>query len=347
MEKKTSLKDVARHVGVSTALVSYVLNNKEKEARVGKEMVVRIRNAARKLNYQPNLIAKSLKSGKTNSIGLVLADISNPFFSGIARSIEDQAKHFGYTVIFGSSDESRAKSADLIETFLNRQVDGLIIAPADHTQDQIELIRKTGTPIVLIDRYFPEINVNSVRVDNLEASHKAVSHLINNGYRRIGAFVYKNELQHTRQRMLGYTRALKDNDIAAKKEWLVEITYDNLEIETADAISRLFRPKQKVDALFFSTNSLAIAGLKQLNSLGIKVPNDVAVISFDESDAFDFFYSPITYVRQSIQEMAKQAVSILVDSIVNKTKKSILVEIPAQLVVRESCGTKAKKSSRL
>jgi len=124
MERKVSIKDIARHLGVSTALVSYVLNNKAD--RVGAEMAEKIRQAAIQLNYRPNLIARSLQSGKTNTLGLIVADISNPFFSHIARIIEDEAKRSGYTVIFGSSDESVEKSQALLDAFLNRQVDALM-----------------------------------------------------------------------------------------------------------------------------------------------------------------------------------------------------------------------------
>jgi len=133
MERKVSIKDIARHLGVSTALVSYVLNNKAD--RVGAEMAEKIRQAAIQLNYRPNLIARSLQSGKTNTLGLIVADISNPFFSHIARIIEDEAKRSGYTVIFGSNDESVEKSQALLDAFLNRQVDALIIAPAEFTEE--------------------------------------------------------------------------------------------------------------------------------------------------------------------------------------------------------------------
>ena len=140
MEKKIALKDVAQHIGVSAALVSYVLNGKEKEARVGADMAKKIRKAAAELNYQPNLIAKSLKMGKTKTIGLIVADISNPFFSSIARIVEDEAKKHGYVVIFGSSDESADKQLDLIDVFSTRLVDAFIIAPAAGTEDQIRNI---------------------------------------------------------------------------------------------------------------------------------------------------------------------------------------------------------------
>src|SRR5690606_11324084 len=131
MKKRVSIKNIAEAAGVSTALVSYVLNNKEKEARVGKEIAIKIREIAKELGYQPNQRAKSLKSGLSYIIGLIVADISNPYFANIARTVEDEAKKNNYTVIFGSSDENAEKSRDLIDVLINRQVDGFIIAPTD------------------------------------------------------------------------------------------------------------------------------------------------------------------------------------------------------------------------
>ena len=325
-------------MGVSTALVSYVLNGKEKEARVGKDIAIKIRKAATKLKYQPNLIAKSLKSGKTNTIGLIVADISNPFFSNIARIIENEAKRHGYTVIFGSSDESAEKSQDLIDTLLNRQVDGLIIAPADNTQNQVKVLLKNKMPFVLIDRYFPGINTNTVSSNNYQASYTAVSHLLQNGYERIGMLVYQTNLFHMHERKRGYLQALKEHKIQGQKNWLMEATYQNITDDVERLLKALLLPEPKIDALFFSTNSLAVQGLKQIQKLGIRVPEDLALISFDESDAFDFFYSPITYVKQSVPSIGREAVNILLNEIKQGSKKYVQVEVEIDLIIRESSG---------
>src|SRR5687768_9638116 len=185
MLKRTSLKDIAKIVGVSTALVSYVLNNK-KQGRIRKEIAQQIRDTAAMLHYQPNQIARSLKTNKTNTIGLIVADISNPFSSSLARIIEDEAYQQGYTVIFGSSDENAQKSEKLIETLLNRQVDGLIISPPANAESQINQLKKQEVPFVLVDRYFPEIDTNWVSLDNYSSTYKAVRHLVDSGFKKIG-----------------------------------------------------------------------------------------------------------------------------------------------------------------
>ena len=337
------MKDVASQLGVSTALVSYVINNKEKEARVSSEMAKKIRMTAKKMNYQPNLIAKSLKSGKTNTIGLIVADISNQFFSSIARIIEDEARKLGYVVIFGSSDESAEKSQRLIDVFLNRQVDAFIIAPAEHTERQIKALEKSNIPVILIDRYFPEVKTNCVHINNFQAAYQAVEHLIRNGRRKIGMMAYDTSLQHMVERKNGYREALKANGIRFKSEWLRQSSYQNIANEVAYQVKELLQPVLKVDAFFFATNTLAVESLKIINQLGIKVPEDLAIVSFDESDAFDFFYSPLTYVSQPLEDIGKSAVNLVIDRINNQEKKYTTIVVKAKLVLRQSCGTKLKK----
>ena len=336
-EKKIALKDVAQHIGVSAALVSYVLNGKEKEARVGADMVKKIRKAAIDLNYQPNLIAKSLKMGTTKTIGLIVADISNPFFSNIARIIEDEAKKHGYVVIFGSSDESADKQLDLIDVFSTRLVDAFIIAPTAGTEEQIKNIIKR-IPVVLIDRFFPGLKVDCVHINNFNASNKAVKQLIKNNRRKIGMLAYDTSQSHMLDRKQGYKAALKENNIRFKKDWLVEASYQNIEKDVSDKLKNLLKPLQ-IDALFFATNSLAVAGLKAINKLGIKVPDELAIISFDESDAFDFFYSPVTYVSQSLTDIGKESIKLVISRLNNKAKQNSDVIVEAKLVVRESCGS--------
>ena len=341
MEKKIALKDVARHVGVSTALVSYVLNGKEKEARVSEEMCNKIRKAAAELNYQPNVIAKSLKMGKTNTIGLIVADISNPFFSNIARIIEDEAKKHGYVVLFGSSDESAAKQQDLINVMLNRLVDAFIIAPSADTEKQIKDLKKRSIPVVLIDRYFLGMEADCVHINNFQAASKAVQHLIKNNRRKIAMVAYDSQLLHMQERKGGYKAALKENGIRFRSSWLLEASYQNIEKDVATKMSALLQPLQ-VDAFFFATNSLAVAGLKKITECRIKVPEELAIISFDESDAFDFFYSPVTYVSQSVADIGKEAVKLVISKLQNKATKATSVIVEAKLIVRESCGSNVK-----
>ncbi|MCJ8211631.1 LacI family transcriptional regulator [Mucilaginibacter sp. RS28] len=335
MNKKTSLKDIAAHLGVSVALVSYVLNNKAEQARVGKEMAERIKQAAKDLNYQPNLIAKGLKSGRTKTIGLIVADISNPFFANIARVIEDEASKNGYTVIFGSSDEDAQKSMALTETLINRQVDGLIIAPAEHTQEQIENLQNRNIPIVLIDRYFPTLDTSAVYINNFGAAKSAVTHLIENGYSNVGMVTYQNQLFHVSERVRGYKAALEQRGIGFKEEWLIRANYHGAQNELEKHLKNILTGDDAVDALFFSNNSLAVACLKIIHQLGINVPDELGLVSFDGSEAFDFFYAPLTYVKQDISRIGAAAVQLLLKQF-TPAHEPEKIEIPATLIVQKS-----------
>lgn len=345
MDKKVSLKDVARHVGVSTALVSYVMNGKEKQARVSAQMADKIRKAAADLKYYPNMIAKSLKSGKTNTIGLIVADISNPFFSNIARIIEDEAQKAGYVVIFGSSDENDKKQQDLLTVFLNRQVDAFILSPAAGTENQIKLLEKRGIPVVLIDRYFNSVDADCVHVNNYQGAYKAVQHLIENDRKKIAMVSYKYQMAHMKDRVLGYSEAIKDSKMQIRKEWKVEISYSHIANDINETLAKLLQPLQ-IDAILFASNSLAVAGLKKIQEYHIRVPEQLAIISFDETDVFDFFYSPVTYISQSVGEIGREAVQMAAERISQGSKKTVRKTVDAKLIVRESCGVLLRRKAK-
>ncbi|MFC4872532.1 LacI family DNA-binding transcriptional regulator [Negadavirga shengliensis] len=336
MKKKVSLKDIAEIVGVSTATISYVLSKGE-ENRVSPKMAAKIKKVAKELNYQPNQIAKSLKSGRTFTIGLIVADISNPFFANIARIIEDEAKKRDYTVIFGSSDESEDKSRDLIRFLSNRQVDGFIIAPTEKSIDQIEQLKAQNIPFVLIDRYFPELETSYVVINNYQAAYDAVSRLIDTGHSSIGVISYSQGLFHMRERVRGYKRAVLDHGLNFKKTWMKEVSYANAKKEVEAAIDQLVSKRKEVSALFFATNTLAVHGLKHIDRLKLKVPDDVGVVCFDQGEAFDFYYCPLTYVKQPLVELGTAAVNILIDQISRKNKGYSRTSLEAELIVRDSC----------
>ena len=319
MSKKTSIKDIAEKVGVSTALVSYVMNGKEKEKRVGKEMVQEIRDVALELNYQPNQIARSLRKGSTKTIGLIVADIANPFFGTLARVIEDEASRLGYTVIFGSSDESSVKMASLLDILINRQVDGFIIVPAEGTELQIEVLQEKRIPLVLIDRYFRNVTTNYVVLDNFGATYDAISHLIERGYKKIGMIAYKSKLIHMQERVRGYIEAMKANNLGNEIR-LEEVRYNHAMTDNEKAMNNLVIGTKKINALLCATNALTISSLYCIKKLSIKIPGELGIIGFDGNEAFDFFYTPLTYIEQPIEEMGKEAVRVLTEQISGSTK---------------------------
>jgi len=245
-------------------------------------------------------------------------------------------------VLFGSSDESAEKQQDLIDVFLNRLVDAIIIAPTAGTEKQIVVLQKKNIAVVLIDRYFPGIAADCVRLNNFKAAAKAVKHLVRNKRGKIAMLIYDTPLAHMQERKKGYKAALKANGIKYKKNWLLQASYQNIQQDVAEQMQLLLQPLQ-ADALIFATNSLAVAGLKKINELGIKVPEELAIISFDENEAFDFFYSPITYINQSVSSIGIGAVQLVIKKINGIATKTATVVIDPQLIIRESCGSKMKK----
>ena len=334
MKKKVCQKDIARKVGVSTALVSYVLNNL-KEGRISKTVAQKIRDTAKELNYRTNQIAKSLKINKTFTIGLIVADISNPFFSSLARIIEDEANKKNYTVIFGSSDENAQKSWKLINALVGRQVDGFIIAPAENTESDLTYLKDHDIPFVLIDRYFRNVETNWVAIDNYKAAYTATRHMIEGGNKRPGMVTFNTSLYSLNERKRGYLEALKDNNIAFEKTWCKEIFYDDTKTSVEKAVADLLSLSDPVDSVLFASNILATYGLKYIHHKGIKVPGDLAIVTFDQMDSSDFFYAPLTYLKQPVKEMGEMATKILLENI-EKEKEIEQINFDATLVIRDS-----------
>lgn len=339
MKKKIALKDIARQVGVSTALVSYVLNNQEEEKRVGKAIAEKIRIAAKELNYRPNQIAKSLKTSKTHTIGLIVASINYRFTTGITSAVEAEAKKNNYTVIFGSSDENHEKFEELTNVLVNRQVDGLILVPVENSEDQIEYLKKHEVPFVLVDRIFPKIKTNYVGLYNFKAAYESVTHLIRMGHTRIMFINYKTSLFHLHERNRGYYQAMKDHKLIVHSRYHQEIRKNHFWDDMQKSVKSLVSKSTNCDAIFFATDTLAINGLKIINAMHLKVPDDLAVMSFDEAEAFELFYCPVTYARQPLESMGKMAVDMLIKVMNDKTFcEQIYLE--SDFHIGKSCGEK-------
>ena len=308
--KKISLKDIAEAAGVSTALVSFVLNGKKKEYRVGEETAQRILKIANEMNYQPNLAAKSLRSGKTETIGLVVSDISNPFFSQLARVLEDEAAKRNYTVLFGSSDENKDKMDRVVGSLINKGVDGLIIVPCEGSEKIISSLVHNNIPLVLFDRYFSEINVSYVALNNFNASYVLTTHLLDIGYNAPCMVAYDVDLIHMKERVRGYKKAMSD----VGKRNLINVAF--LKQNT---------PKKSADRLL--PKMISLSCLYTIKDMDKDVIEKIGLAGFDGNPVFDFFNVPISYIRQPIDILAQKSLEILIDSMDNgNTVQSVLAE---------------------
>jgi LacI family transcriptional regulator len=328
---RVSIKNIAQRLNVSTATVSLVLNSKEKEGRVGKEMADKIRQVASEMNYEPNNLARSLRIGRSQTIGLIVADISNSFFASLAFYIQEQAERFGYSVIITNTNESDLKMEKMVNVLKSRQVDGFIVVPTEHGKPYIENLVKQNIPIVLIDRYFPELNVSSVVVDNYNASFKAVESLIEQGCKKIGLVIYQNTLQTMLERKRGYIDALKKYGYY-NPSLTREVNYALLLDDIVLAMEGLFTKENSPDGVFFATNTLSTLGIKQLMRMQISIPETIKVVSFDKSEAFEFMDISIPYILQPIPEMGKTAVELLVEQIKNNATPVKNIELQTSLI---------------
>lgn len=322
--KKISLKDIAEAAGVSTALVSFVLNGKSREYRINEETANKILEIAHNMNYQPNLAAKSLRSGKTKTIGLVVSDISNPFFSQLARILEDEARKKGYTVFSASSDENLEKMKRVLNSLINKGVDGLIIVPCEKSEKTITALVNSNFPVVLFDRYFPEIKVSYVALNNFGASYAATKYLLDVGYKFPGIIAYDIDLIHMKERILGYKKAMED----CGKKRFINVAY--LKNETPQKSANKVLPKMLesgVDAFLFATNMISIACLYAIREMDCNSSSSIGLIGFDGSPAFDFFNPPVSYVKQPIEILGHKALQILIDVIADSnTVQSVLAD---------------------
>jgi LacI family transcriptional regulator len=336
-KKKVILKDIAELLGVSTTLVSVVLNGKAQEYRIGKQMVEKVVKAAKELNYTPNDIARSLQSGKTRLIGLIVTDISNPFFSTIARIIEKKAKEFDYTVVFGSTDENYENTDQVINVLQKKGVDGLIVVPCDGSEPIMRRLLNSGIPYVFIDRSFPDLEVSAAILDNSKATKMAVEHLLEQGYKKISLVAYDSEMNNNKERIRGYEYTMEE---AGLMELINthKVPFNHQKEFVCDVVRKLIA-KNECEAIIFATNTLSIEGIHCLNSLNVKIPDDIAIVGFDGNDVFDLYSSPITYIEQPVEELAVHACNILMSEILNtnsgaQDKATLMME--PKLLTRKS-----------
>lgn len=324
--KKVSLRDIAKAAGVSPALVSFVLNGKAEEYRVGEETAQKIKQIAIEMNYQPNLAARGLRAGKTKTIGLVVSDISNPFFAQLARVLEDEATKKGYSVLFASSDENAKKMACVISNLINKGVDGLIVVPCEHSENTIETLNNNGISLVLFDRYFPSINVSYVALDNYAASYKLTESLIKGGFKSPCIIAYDVKLIHMKERIRGYKEAMTN---FGKKDTINIITFkQGMSRKMADRIIPQLL-ESGIDSFLFSTNMISLACLYAIKSYynrNNKTAN-IGLACFDSNPVFDFYNSNILYIQQPIDFLVRKSLDILIE---NMSKGNIVQSVLAE-----------------
>lgn len=332
----TTIHDVAKKAGVAPITVSRVVNN---SGYVSNALRAKIQDAIDELGYVPNVIARSLKSKKTNTLALVFTDITNPFFNILARGVEDAASDAGYNVIFCNTDESQIHEDKYIQLLLEKQVDGILLVPADSESHSVDRIRKQDTPLVIIDRCVSASEVDVVRGDSEGGAFLLTEHLIKLGHRRITLLSGPEKVSTSVDRVRGYERAMKEHGLSDDIHYYYgEYSQESGAAITRDIFSGDLTPPT---AIFGGNNVITIGALSVLRSLGLRVPDDVAMVSFDDIPASLTFIPFMTVVSQPPYEMGEKATELLLKQIERKPDQPYEpqeIVFPVQLVIRESSG---------
>lgn len=336
-----TLKSIAERLNVSVTTVSRVLNGKSDRYRISKETQRLIHQAAKDLHYSPNQLARGLRLRRTNTIGYIIPDISNPFFAGIAKSVEKSARKLGYSIILCDSEESTEIEENLLQIMLDRKVDGLIISPVGLEVSHLRSISQKNIPIVLLDRYFPDLNIPFVTSDNYQGSIEAVSMLIENGHTRIACIQGLRNTSPNNDRVKGYIDAHKKHDLPIDKNLIVGDSFgeENGYIETKLLLKQNILPT----AIFAVSNLISLGAIRAIAEEGLKIPNDISMISFDDQPYSSFLSTPMTTVSQQSTQIGQIAIKLLIDQIESGRQlepKGIF--LPTKLVIRDSVKRNVK-----
>ena len=337
--KKITLQDISNQLNISKATISFVLNGHGDEKRVSKDTQEKIVQFARENNYKANYLARGLSLGKSETIGLVVPNIGDGYFARIARRIERKARRSGYNVVYSSTGESKERESELISSMLSRGVDGLIIASSLKNQEDILELKRSNFPFVLIDRYYPDLEANYVGEDNEEGASKATMQLLKTGRKRIGFVTLKSALGVLHQRMKGYQLSMEQSGLPLEDLWIRELDYEYTESDMHIQIKSLVQSPSSIEGIVFATHFLAASGIRALKELHVRVPADVALVSFGQMNAFDITDPPITSIVQPVDELGDRAVEILLDNLNGETSDNRRVILGNRLEIRKSCGT--------
>ncbi len=323
-----SLQDVAERAKVSIATVSRVLNKSDK--------VVPETRAVLDLGYRPSRVARRLRmnTGHAHLVGLIIPDIQNPFYAEIARGVEDAAYANQYALLLCNSDENVEKERFYLEVMQAESVDGVVLPPFDETDRAVVDMVKTGMPVVCVDRSLAKVKTDLVEVDNYQGAIEAVNHLIARGHRNIGLIEGRSEVSTSRERRRGYLDALASHGIASRKELMRsgDFKQDSGRI-LANELLDLRKPPT---ALFVCNNLMTVGALAALHHRGIRVPQEVAVVGFDDLPWAEALDPPPTVVRQPAYEVGRQAMELLLKRIMEPNRPAVTVRLLPELVIRRS-----------
>jgi LacI family transcriptional regulator len=338
--KKPSIDDIAKSLGVSKTLVSMVINNKTEKYGISEKTRKRVEEKIAELGFMPNKAARRLRTGKSFLIGVIVPDISNPFYSRIIRIIEDKAQLDGYSPMICSSDEDSEKEINLVKMLIDsQQVDGLILSSTLDNASQLDFLAKRNFPCVLIDRVLPGSSMPSVSVDNEQAAFTATEAMIKSGCKNIALLTISPAYISTiKERKQGFARAMEAHRLSFSEKNVIEIPFSDIRNSVFENLDELLK-KNKIDGLFAANNNIALACMEYFIDHKVKVPEQLKFVSFDDIDVFRFSSPTISAVEQPVEEIGSWSFKVLKELLENGTESpnTAKISLPTRFIKRKSC----------
>ena len=327
----TTIRDVAAAAGVSPATVSRVLNLKED---VADDLRRRVLTAVSELGYRRNGPARSLRTRAAMVLGLIISDITNPFFTAVVRGVEDVAQLAGYSVVLANADEDVAKESRYLEVAAAEQMAGVLLTPASSQLTNIDVLLERNIPVVTIDRLLAKSQVDNVTVNNRQAALAAAEHLISEGCKRVGFVAGPVAITTGARRLAGYRAALR---AAGRPDDAALVAHADFRTEGGYTATRqLLHSRKPPDGLLISNNLMTVGGMQAIAEAGLSVPDDIAVVGFDDANWATALRPPLTVVRQPTYDIGRIAAELLLRRIAGESFPLKRVVLPAELVVRGS-----------
>jgi LacI family transcriptional regulator len=326
-----TIREVAESAGVSYATVSHVINNTRVVTQETRERVLA---AMTSLNYRPNALARSLRQGKTNTMGLVLPDSANPFFAEISRSIEAEAFKKGYSVFLCNTELDTQRELFYVDVLSKKQVDGIIFVAAGDQADSLDFLLRQNMSVVMIDRDLPNVQVDAVLTDHQLGGFLATQHLIELGHERIACIAGPSSITPSAERIIGYRKALEQAGLPYAEELIMRGDYHPQ--SGMDIMHSILQMSPRPTAIFALNDLMALGALRAAAEAGCSIPNDLAIVGYDDLELARFTNPPLTTIAQPKKEIGARAVNLLVDRIARKGGPPSRVVLPPELIVRRS-----------
>jgi LacI family transcriptional regulator len=332
---KVTIKDVARLSGVSPMTVSRVINASE---RVRPDTRRRVEDAISALGYVPSRLARGLSRQRTGTLALIVPDVANPFFTLIVRGAEDVARRAGYRVLLCDTRADLTLEHEVIEEMLAHRVEGIVIAPVnDRSKADLRRLVEFGVPFVLIDRVVPGVESDVVLGDSVSGARRLVEHLISLDHRRIGFIVESDQVSTARDRWRGYESALTAAGISVDPALVTQATADPR--GGFEGMRRLLELERPPTAVFTVNNLVALGAIEAVRAAGLEVPDDIALVCFDDIEYASRLYPFLTVMEQPAEAFGAMGTQLLLDRIAGRgTERPRVVVLPAEFIVRQSCG---------